>query len=113
MCIVSVDIPENVRKGTRMDAAATTDFACQMVAIAYFTRLHQPLADCAKIARMDVEAFLQLLTASGVDSDAIHLLSDLQMGYHSGDEKGWFTSDQVRAHRAQKRAEMEHGTPMV
>ena len=107
MCIVSVDIPEAVRQNTRMDTTATTDFACQMVAVAYFLRLHQPLADCAKIARMSISDYQELLIASGIDSDAIHLLSDLQEGYRSGEEKGWHTTDQVRAHRIQKIAEME------
>ena len=55
MCIVSVNIPEAVRQNTRMDTAVTTDFACQMVAVAYFLHLHQPLADCARIARMSIE----------------------------------------------------------
>ena len=107
MCIVSVDIPETVRVNTRMDTAATTDFACQMVAVAYFLRLHQPLVDCARIARMSVPDFQDFLIASGIDSSAIHLLSDLQEGYRSGEERGWHTTDEVRAHRIQKRAEME------
>lgn len=107
MCVVSVNIPEVVRQNTRMDTAATTDFACQMVAVAYFLRLHQPLAECARIARMSISDFQDLLKSSGVDLDAIHLLSDLQEGYCSGEEKGWHTTDQVRAHRIQKRAEME------
>lgn len=108
MCIVSVDIPEAVRLNTRMDTTATSDFACQMVAVAYFLRLHQPLADCARIARMSISDFQEFLKkSSGVDSDAIHLLSDLQEGYRSGEVRGWHTTDQVLAHRIQKRVEME------
>ncbi len=99
MCIVSVDIPEAVRQNTRMDTAATTDFAYQMVAVAYFLRLHQPLADCARIAWMSISGFQELLKDSGIDSDAIHLLSDLQEGYRSGEERGWHSTNQVRAHR--------------
>ena len=107
MCIVSVNIPEAVRQNTRMDTAATTDFACQMVAVAYYLRLHQPLSDCAKIARMNEDEFVQLLHASGIDADALRLLSDLQEGYRSGEEKGWYTTDQVRTRRIQKRMAME------
>ena len=107
MCVVSVDIPESVRQNTRMDSAATTSFACQMVAVAYFLRLHQPLTDCARIARMSVDDFTQLLHTSGIDPDAIHLISDLREGYRSGEEKGWYTTDQARARRIQKRAQME------
>ena len=107
MCIVSVDIPEAVRQNTRMDMAETSDFACHMVAVAYFLRLHQPLADCAKIARMSIPDFQELLKSSGIGADAIQLLSDLHEGYRSGEERGWHTTDQVRAHRVQKRAEMQ------
>lgn len=108
MCIVSVDIPEAVRRNTRMDTTATTDFACQTVAIAYFLRLHQPMADCARIARMSIPDFQELLLSYGIGADAIHLLSDLREGYRSGEERGWHTTDQVRALRIQKRAEMEN-----
>ena len=87
MCIVSVDIPEAVRQNTRMDMAATSDFACHMVAVAYFLRLHQPLADCAKIARMSIPDFQELLKSSGIGADAIQLLSDLHEGYRSGEER--------------------------
>ena len=56
---------------------------------------------------MSIPDFQELLKASGIDSHAIHLLSDLQEGYRSGEERGWHTTDQVRAHRIQKRVEME------
>ena len=107
MCIVTVNIPEAVRENTRMDTATTADFTCQMVAIAYYVRLRQPIEQCALIAGMTVEAFTRLLEASGVDVDAARLLSEIERGYRSGEDMGWHTTEQARARRHSKRAAME------
>ena len=113
MCIVSVDIPEAVRQSTRMDTAATADFARQIVAVAYFTQLHQPIEACANIAQMNVADFRHFLNSSGIDDHAIRLLSDLEQGYRSGEEKGWHSTDEVISRRIKKRAKMEHAAGLV
>lgn len=108
MCIISIDIPEAVRQSARMDTAATADYVRQIVAVAYFTQLHQPIEACASIAQMGVGDFRLVLNSSGIDDHAIWLLSDLEQGHRSGEEKGWHSTDEVIARRIRKRAEMEH-----
>ncbi|MBE5806818.1 MAG: UPF0175 family protein [Clostridiales bacterium] len=66
MCMVSVDIPNEVLYDTHMSNAEAADFARKMVALGYYTQNQLSIGYCAKIAGLSEEDFIVFLGRHGI-----------------------------------------------
>ena len=66
MCVVSVNIPNEVLYDTRMSVEEASAFARRNVALGYYTQSGVSIGYCAQIAGMTEEEFLRFLGENNV-----------------------------------------------
>ena len=67
MCMIQVNIPNEVMYDTHMDAVAAAAFAGRMTALGLYVHNHVSIGYCAQIAGMTEEEFMLFLGQNKID----------------------------------------------